>query len=61
MAGKELALSRSNKVIAGVCGGIAEYFGIDATLVRVIAVVLAFAGGFGLLPYLICWLIMPRR
>jgi phage shock protein C len=61
VAGKALALSRDNRVIAGVCGGIAEYFGIDPTFVRVLAVILAFAGGFGLVPYLLCWLIMPRR
>ncbi len=60
MEGKQLTLSRSNRIIAGVCGGIAEFFDIDATFVRVVAVVLAFAGGFGLIPYLICWLLMPR-
>lgn len=60
MSGKQLALSGNNRIIAGVCGGIAEYFGIDPTFVRVVAVVLFFAGGFGILPYLICWLLMPR-
>jgi phage shock protein C len=47
-------------VIAGVCGGIAEFFGIDATLVRIAAVLLIFAGGAGLLLYAIGWLVMPE-
>jgi phage shock protein PspC (stress-responsive transcriptional regulator) len=49
--------------IAGVCGGIAEYFDIDSTLVRVIFVVLSvFPGGFagGLIVYVLCWVVMPK-
>lgn len=53
----QLKLS-SNKVIAGVCGGYAEYFGLDATLVRIIFVVLAVLGSAGLWIYLISWLVM---
>ncbi len=48
----------SNKVIAGVCGGYAEFFGLDATLVRIIFVVLAILGSTGLWIYLISWLVM---
>ncbi|MBQ1650893.1 MAG: PspC domain-containing protein [Paludibacteraceae bacterium] len=48
----------SNKVIAGVCGGYAEFFGLDATLVRIIFVVLAILGSAGLWIYLISWLVM---
>lgn len=48
----------SNKVIAGVCGGYAEFFGLDATLVRIIFVVLAVLGSAGLWIYLISWLVM---
>jgi phage shock protein C len=48
-----------NRKIGGVCGGIAEYFGIDPTMVRVITLVLFFAVGSGLLLYLIAWLIIP--
>jgi len=58
----EKKLTRSaNKVLAGVCGGIAEYFDVDPTLIRVIYAVLAiFSAGFpGLLLYLILMLIMP--
>ena len=53
----QLKLS-SNKVIAGVCGGYAEIFGLDATLVRIIFVVLAVLGSAGLWIYLISWLVM---
>lgn len=57
---RRLTLSVTDKKIAGVCGGIAEYFGVDATLVRVIAVVLALCFGGGLLAYLLAWVIMPK-
>lgn len=56
-------LTRSNnKMIAGVCAGIAEYFGWDATLVRVIYVLLTvFSAAFpGILVYIILWIVMPR-
>ena len=45
----------------GVCGGVAEYFEIDPTLVRVGLVALMFAAGTGLLAYLICALVMPKK
>lgn len=57
---KKLYRSSTNKKIAGVCGGLAEYFGIDATVIRVIFVILLLPGGLpGLLPYLILWAVMP--
>lgn len=59
MASRKLCLSRTNRKIGGVCGGIAEYFSIDSTLVRIITLVLFFAVGSGLMLYLIAWLIMP--
>jgi len=59
---KKLYRSRTDKKIAGVCGGLAEYFGIDATIVRVIAVVLLIPGGLpGFLPYLILWVVVPEE
>jgi len=58
---KRLYKSDSNKVIGGVCGGLGEYFGIDPVIFRIIAVVLIFAHGAGLLIYLIAWLCMPKR
>ncbi len=57
---KQLALSDNDKKIAGVCGGIAKYFGIDSTIVRIIAVVFTLAGGAGLLAYFIGWILMPH-
>ena len=63
MATKKLTRSANNKMLAGVCGGLAEYFGVDATLVRIIYAVLAFfTTGFpGLLLYIILMLIMPVK
>ena len=58
---KRLYKSESNKVIGGVCGGLGEYFGIDPVIFRIIAVVLIFAHGAGLLIYLIAWICMPKR
>ena len=57
--GKRLQRSRINRTIAGVCGGIAEYYGWDPTLVRVAWIVLTLLGGSGILLYLVMWLVMP--
>jgi phage shock protein PspC (stress-responsive transcriptional regulator) len=51
--------SRSDRMIAGVCGGLAEYLRIDVTLVRLFFVLLALGEGIGILLYVILWLIMP--
>jgi phage shock protein C len=56
---KKIALS-SNKKLAGVCGGVAEYLGIDPTIVRILWVVFTFCGGAGLLAYIICWILFPK-
>jgi phage shock protein C len=53
--------SRTNRQLAGVCGGLAQYFNIDATLIRVLFVVLAVLGGSGLVIYLVLWIIVPRE
>ena len=58
---KKLYKSNTDKKIAGVCGGIAEYFNIDATLVRLGWVVFSLLGGSGLLAYIIAAIIMPDR
>lgn len=57
---KRLYRSRREKVFGGVCAGIAEYFNIDPTFVR-LAFVLGFFMGFGmtLIVYIICWLVVP--
>ena len=61
MEGKKLYKSNTDKKIAGVCGGIAEYFNIDATLVRLGWVLFCALGGSGLLAYIIMAIIMPSR
>jgi len=56
---KRLERSRTNRVIAGVCGGLGEYLDVDATFVRVAMVVLAFVGGIGILVYIVLLVLMP--
>jgi len=58
---KKLYRSRNDVVIGGVCGGIAEYFGVDAILVRLLAVFAVLFGGGGILAYIIMWIIVPER
>ena len=58
---KPLSLSRTNRKIAGVCGGFAEYLDLDPTLVRILWVMLVIFGGCGLLGYIIAWIIMPEE
>lgn len=61
MTGKKLTLSNDKK-IGGVCGGIAEYFDIDPTLVRIIYVAMTLFTAFsGCIVYLICWAVMPNN
>src|SRR5690349_23290235 len=57
---RRLYRSRDERVIGGVCGGLAEYFGIDPLIVRIIAVGLVFAGGAGFLAYFAAWLLVPE-
>ncbi len=59
-APRHLRRSRDDRVLAGVCGGVADYFGIDAVLVRIATLVLVFAGGAGILLYAIGWIAMPQ-
>ena len=57
---KRLYRSRTDRLIAGVAGGMGAYFDIDTVVFRIIWVLLLLPGGLpGLLPYLICWLIIP--
>ncbi|MBS5046999.1 MAG: PspC domain-containing protein [Firmicutes bacterium] len=60
MNGKKLYRSDENKMLAGVCGGIAEYFGVDPTLIRLAWVVFSLLGGSGLLAYILAAIIIPR-
>ena len=56
---KKLYRSQNNKIIAGVCGGVGEYFEVDPVLIRLVWGVLFLFGGIGLLAYLVAWMIIP--
>lgn len=58
---KRLYKSRANRMIDGVCGGVAEYFGLDPTLVRIAWVLLTLLGGSGILLYIVAMIIMPAN
>ncbi len=57
---KKLYKSNKDKMIDGVCAGVAEYFNIDPTLVRLGTVILSCAVGSGILAYIVCAIIIPR-
>ena len=57
---KKLQRSSSDKMVAGVCGGLADYFGIDTVIVRIGFFLLAWFGGGGVLLYAILWIVMPE-
>lgn len=61
METKQLRRSRTNRSIAGVCGGIAEYLGIDATILRIAMLFLILFGGMSLWVYIILWLLIPEE
>jgi phage shock protein C len=56
---KRLYKSRKDKMIAGVCGGLAEYFDVDPVLVRILFVIFTFIGGFAVIAYIVGMIIMP--
>jgi phage shock protein C len=59
---RRLYRSRTNRMIAGICGGLAEYSGIDPTIARVLFILLAFVtGGAALLAYPILWVVIPEQ
>ncbi|MCM1189197.1 MAG: PspC domain-containing protein [bacterium] len=58
---KRLYKSDTNVVIAGVCGGIGEFFNIDPTLIRLVWVIFCLAGGSGIVAYILAMFIIPRR
>lgn len=57
---KKLYRSNTNRKLCGVCGGLAEHFDIDPTIIRLIFIFLTLFGGGGLLIYLICALVVPK-
>ena len=58
---RRLYRSRTDRKLAGVCGGLAQYFNTNATLMRVLFVVLALLGGPGLVLYLLMWVLVPEE
>lgn len=60
MEPKKLTRSNTNKMLAGVCGGIAEYINLDPTIVRLLWVLFGFMGGAGILAYIIAAIIIPQ-
>jgi phage shock protein C len=59
MNNKRITRSSSDRLIGGVCGGIATYFGIDPTIVRIVFVLLALPNLFGVIVYLVLWTLLP--
>lgn len=59
--GKRLMRSRDNRVIAGVCGGVGDYFNIDPTVVRLAFLLLVIVGGLSAWLYLLALIIMPNE
>ena len=58
---RRLYRSRTDRTLAAVCGGLAQYFNTDATLIRALFVVLALLGGPGLVIYLLMWILVPEE
>jgi phage shock protein C len=61
MTKNRLYRSESDKILGGVCGGIAEVYDVDPTIVRIITLLIVLGTGAGLLVYIIAWLIMPTE
>ena len=58
---KRLFRSRSERILAGVCGGLADYLGLDPVLVRVLWIVVVLSFGLGILAYVLLWLLTPEE
>ncbi len=58
--GKRLTKSASDRMICGVCGGVAEYFEVDPTLIRILWIIFLLMGGSGVLAYIIAAIVMPE-
>lgn len=58
---KKLLKSSKNRKLSGVCGGLAEYFGIDATIIRLIFALCVLFIGYGVMTYLVCLIMMPSE
>ncbi|HFC11702.1 MAG TPA: PspC domain-containing protein [Anaerolineae bacterium] len=60
MSSKRLVRSTNDRMVAGVAAGVANYVGLDVTLIRILFVLLAVLAGHGILIYIILWLVMPE-
>ena len=58
---KKLYISRNDKKLCGVCGGLADYFGLDVNIIRVAAIVSVFFGGLGLVAYIAAAFLIPEQ
>jgi len=58
---KRLYRSRTEKMVAGVCGGLAQYFNVDPTIIRLLWVFITLIGGAGVLAYIILWIVVPQE
>ncbi len=61
MGNKRLYRSRTDKQIAGICGGVADYLGVDPTIVRIVWLLLTLAGGPGLILYIVMAFVVPEE
>jgi len=58
---KRVYRSRNEKLIAGVCGGLGEYLGVDPVLIRIVWVVTVICAGTGILAYILAWILIPKE
>lgn len=58
---KQLRRTRDGRIVAGVCSGVGEYFGIDPNILRVVLAVMSFFGGLGIGIYAVAWLLVPEE
>ncbi|MBD1385998.1 PspC domain-containing protein [Mucilaginibacter rigui] len=58
---KKLYRDEQRKTVGGVCAGLADYFGVDVSVVRVIFVLAVFLKGIGILPYIVLWIVLPKK
>jgi phage shock protein C len=58
---RKLYRSETKRMLGGVCGGLSDYFGVDATIVRVLFLLLCFVGGAGILLYPALWIVVPTE
>jgi phage shock protein PspC (stress-responsive transcriptional regulator) len=61
MTAKRLYRSKTQRIIAGVCGGFGDYLNLDPVIIRLLWVIFTLAGGAGLLVYIIAWIIIPEN